>query len=180
MGERKEEMREGGEETRVQGEGEGEEEEEEGEGEGEIEAARRKPAQDWWFSDITYYVSQCRYICMCMLRTMCMYVHTTHIYKAIQYCSGCTCFSSFFRLSFLFLRSSSPFSLSSSFLSPIVSSSLHPLARLLFAVETRVSLAHILEADRLQRVLKYRHAVYSMERVAYGGRDLKTWKRSVL
>lgn len=45
MGERKEEMREGGEETRVQGEGE--EEEEEGEGEGEIEAARRKPAQDW-------------------------------------------------------------------------------------------------------------------------------------
>lgn len=175
MGERKEEMREGGEETRVQGEGE----EEEGEGGGEIEAARRKPAQDWWFSDITYYVSQCRYICVCMLRTMCMYVHTTHIYKAIQYCSGCACSSSFFVspsssyvLRLLFL-SRSLFALSSSFLS------LTP-ARLPFAVETRVSLAHTLEADRLQLVLKYRHAVYSTERVAYGGRDLKTWKRSAL
>lgn len=71
-----------------------------------------------------------------------------------------------------------------SFFSLVLFSLSRPLfshfARLLFAVETRVSLAHTLEADRLQRVLKYRHAVYSMERVAYGGRDLKTWKRSAL
>jgi len=140
-------------------------------GEGEIEAVRHKPAQDWVI--LRYHVLRITVpirVCVRVYLTVCTCTFT-YTEAATTYRSRYFLFSSFF-LSF-------PLSRSFAFLSPPFSHSPCPpsihrrgrLVRLLFAARTRVSLAHTPEADRLQRVLKYRHAVHSLECIAYGGRS---------
>lgn len=156
MGERKEETRERG--TRVHGDVGGE---------GEIEAARHKPAQDWVI--LRYHVLRITvpiHVCVYVYLTVCTHTReTATTYPALGIFS-----SPFFSLSFLLrflasILSRTPFS--SSFPCPPSTHRRGRLARLLFAAGTRVSLAHTPEADRLQRVLKYR---YALECIAYGGR----------
>lgn len=167
MGERKEEMHEGGEETRIHGEG---------------RQGRDRGGEAQTGSGLVIL----RYHVLRITVPIHMYVYVTyrmyvpHIQGHTIPCSGCTYLLFFLFLPLLplpFRSSRLPFLFRSLFsnppcilFSPLAAAAAEGSACLLFAAETRVSLAHSLEGDRLQSVLKYRHAVYSMERVAYDGR----------
>lgn len=124
------------------------------------------------------------------VRAMCVYVHTDVTILLSRYSSVSLSFSLFLLFLLFSLSFVSSLSLAPSFLSfrtISLSLSIHPLPRqarsssfCLEELET-LSRAHTLEADRLQRVLKYRHTRGTLHGArCIRWRTLKTPERSVL
>lgn len=123
---------------------------------------RHKPAQDW--AILRYHVLR---ITVPIRGCVYLTVYTCTLFTCTERQPQHTALGIFFSLPFFSLsfspRSFAPFLSRSPFSHSPSTHRRGRLARLLFAAGTRVSLAHTPEADRLQRVLKYRHAVHSLE-----------------